>query len=74
MVVEVLIKANKSGIASISIASESSMASIASESSMASIASKSSIIKRSTKTSVLSAQSQAHRKVVKALKDQANQA
>ena len=65
MVVEVLIKANKSGIASISIASESSMASIAS---------KSSIIKRSTKTSVLSAQSQAHRKVVKALKDQANQA
>jgi hypothetical protein len=65
MVVEVLIKANKSGIASISIASESSMASIASESS---------IIKRSTKTSVLSAQSQAHRKVVKALKDQANQA
>lgn len=62
MVVEVLIKANKSGIASISIASESSMAS------------KSSIIKRSTKTSVLSAQSQAHRKVVKALKDQANQA
>lgn len=68
MVVEVLIKANKSGMASISIASESSMAS------MASIASKSSIIKRSTKTSVLSAQSQAHRKVVKALKDQANQA
>lgn len=65
MVVEVLIKANKSGMASISIASESSMASIAS---------KSSIIKRSTKTSVLSAQSQAHRKVVKALKDQANQA
>lgn len=65
MVIEVLIKANKSGIASISIASESSMASIAS---------KSSIIKRSTKTSVLSAQSQAHRKVVKALKDQANQA
>ena len=71
MVVEVLIKANKSGMASISIASESSMASMAS---MASIASKSSIIKRSTKTSVLSAQSQAHRKVVKALKDQANQA